>query len=86
MNLFDIMGLVAIGVGLGASYGVTKEEGVSWVALAIACLMGAAAFLILRRITLEVSQRALIFMYVGTPLLVLLTTVLSVWWVRHVLL
>lgn len=77
MNLYDLMGPVAIAVGVGASYGASKATGVSWLVLGVALVVGCAVLVAMRHITTAVRPGALPVMYVATPLAVVCATFAS---------
>ena len=85
VNLYDVMGPVAIAGGVSASYGASKPAGVSWVALGAAFFIGVAVFISLRRATIAAPPSILPAMYVATPLAVLGATIISAWSLRALL-
>lgn len=86
LNLYDIMGPVAIGFGIGASYGATQSHGTAvWISLLIGGAAGIGSFLALRRFMLKTSDRKLAAFYVATPVCVSTTTIITAWAVRTII-
>ena len=80
MNLYDLMGPVAIGAGVGASYGTAQSHGTAfWVTLLVGAAAGVGAFIALRRLTLKAPEQSLASYYVATPVCVFLVTTIAAW-------
>jgi NhaP-type Na+/H+ or K+/H+ antiporter len=84
MNLYDIMGPVAIALGIGGCVGYARaanQAGISIAAtLVVGVLAGATTFVMLRRLVSRVdkpTERALSLLYLATFLGVLLATCLA---------
>jgi hypothetical protein len=81
--MYDLMGPVTVGAGLGASYAAAKPGGVSWLALFVALCAGVLAFVVMRRFVVALRpERALLAWYIVTPVAVLLATMVTAWGVR----
>ena len=86
MNLYDIMGPVAVAVGVGSSFGAVEERGPAfWIAVVAGALAGCMVFVVLRRAMLRVTtsvERRLAVYYIATPVAVLAATISMAWMVR----
>ena len=85
MNLFDLMGPVAIGAGVGASYGITPVHGIAfWLSLLLGVGAGFGTFVVLRRRVMDAPERKLAAYYIATPICVLLVTMAVAWGTRTI--
>jgi hypothetical protein len=86
MNLYDLIGPVAIGVGVGASYGAAPEHGIEfWFSILLGVGAGFGAFVALRRRLMpDTSERKLAAYYVATPACVLVVTMAVSWGARTI--
>ncbi len=86
MNLYDIMGPVAVAGGAGVSYGSSSTHGLAcWSSLVLGVTAGCATFLALRRITGRTqSERLLGVLYPVTFVGTLAATVVVAWLARLV--
>lgn len=83
MNLYDLMGPMAVSAGVGVSYGAEPSHGpMFWASLLFGAAAGLGAFVMLRRSTMRVSERTLVVSYIGTPICVLGATILVAWILR----
>jgi hypothetical protein len=86
MNLYDIMGPVAVAVGVGASFGAGGEHGLAfWTAVVIGALAGCIVFVVLRRAMVQMpasAERRLPVYYIATPVAVLAATMGMAWIAR----
>jgi hypothetical protein len=83
MNLYDVMGPVAVGAGVGFSYGLAIPQGGNWLSLLVGAVAGASAFAAFRKITAQfTSERALRVMYVVTFIGTFTATAVGAWLVR----
>jgi hypothetical protein len=83
MNLYDLMGPMAVGAGIGASYAAERSHGpVFWASILVGPAVGLGTFLTLRRLTLRVRERTLPLFYIGTPICVVTATIVAAWAVR----
>jgi len=84
MNLYDLLGVIAVGGGLGFSAGLSgPNPNVPWSSLVAGALIGTAAFLLFRRVTARVdSERSLALMYGVTFVGTFAATAVGAWLVR----
>jgi hypothetical protein len=86
MNLYDIMGPVAVPFGVGSLFGAGGERGPAfWTAVVVGALAGCIVFIVLRRAMLRVPasvERRLAVYYIATPVAVLAATMGMAWVVR----
>lgn len=83
MNLYDLMGPMAVSAGLGVSYGVERSHGAAfWASILVGAVVGFATFLTLRRVALNAPEGTLPALYIATPVCVLAATILGAWVVR----
>ena len=84
MTLYELLGLIAVGGGLGFSVGIAGPNGtVSWFSLAAGALIGIAAFLMFRRVTQRVdTERSLALMYGATFVGTFAATTVGAWLIR----
>ena len=83
MNLYDLMGPVAVSAGAAMSYGVESAHGhVVWLSILVGAVVGCGAFLGLRRICMKARDGLLPAIYIATPVCVLAATVFGSWVVR----
>jgi hypothetical protein len=87
MNLYDLIGPVAIGVGVGASYGAAHTHGIEfWLSVLLGVGAGFGTFLALRRRLLpDTSERKLAAYYVATPICVVMVTMAVSWGARAII-
>lgn len=87
MNVYDVIGPVAIGVGVGAQYGAAHAHGVEfWLSVLLGVGAGFYTFLALRRrLTPDASDRKLAAYYVATSVCVLMITMAVSWGVRAII-
>ena len=83
MNLYDLMGAVAVRAGAGFSYGIAPSHGLTWWgSLVPGVFGGAVTFLGMRRLTLRARSRSegvLAFLYVLSFVAVFAATVGVSW-------
>ena len=83
MNLYEVMGLVAVGGGLGASYGMAQQHNfVFWASLVVGAVVGVGVFIGSLRLTVKAPERALPIYYLVTFIGVVAATIASSWAVR----
>jgi len=90
MNLYELLGLIAIAGGLGVSYSSTQSHPVmAWFALGVAACAGWATFIAMRCLTDRVRnpnparlEAMLMGMYAAMFIAVLTATIVSAWLVR----
>ena len=84
MNLHEVLGLGAVGIGVGCSYGIAVPHSLAaWASLLVGSVVGILAYVVLRRATAQFqSERALAAMYVVTFIGTLAATVAGAWLVR----
>jgi hypothetical protein len=83
MNLYDLMGPMAVSAGIGVSYGAEPSRGpIVWASLLLGAAAGFGTFLAFRRVTSRAPERMLGVFYVGTPICVLAATIAVAWAVR----
>ena len=83
MNLYDLMGPMAVSAGIGLSYSTETAHGATfWASVVVGAAVGLGTFLTFRRLTLRARERTLAVFYVGTPICVLAATVIAAWAIR----
>ncbi len=91
MNLYDLMGPMAVAGGIGAFCGVEQSHDPAfWASTGVGAVVGFGTFLVLRKATSRViqgakapvSERLLLMSYIGTPICVLVATFVGAWVVR----
>ena len=83
MNLYDLMGPMAVSAGAGVLYGLEHSHGAAfWASLLGGGVVGWAAFLRLRRVALRKRERSLTAIFIATPVCVLTATIVGAWMIR----
>lgn len=83
MNLYDLMGPMAVSAGVGVSSGAEPSHGpMFWASLLFGAAAGFGTFVMLRRATMRASEQMLVVSYIGTPICVLSATILAIWILR----
>ena len=86
MTLYELLGLIAVGGGVGFSYGFSRPTGnVAWFSLAAGVPIGISVFFMFRRITARFeTERSLAVMYAVTFVGTFAATVVGVWLIRAI--